>query len=693
MNDVRAKSIFEAKGHSVAETFDLADKGLLIPVYQRPYLWEEKHIDQLFDGIMGGFEENNWTFIGSAIFSKEKIKTAHDDKIEPKGIVDGQQRIITLLLLIIAIDKKLLEEEHNLPQLGEKISKQRKILHDIFTIQIKRGSRRKAKECPVLIRELYDKWNVNDLYRYRSPIAKCIQEHMEHTSKDTKGPSPNNKSEVGDDKKIQKSREHLKKKLGEIKIEECYQKIRKHPSSLSEGGEDLKKILSEADSNPDIKETAVLVCLAQYILHKVVIVNVDVVDSKYTFDIFESLNTTGALLTAIDTLKPLVVNFYKKKENDYEGSADREHFDYIDKYLGDDDSNRQKNSTEITLRFLLLLGGEYTSRNLRDQQQTLRKFYQENSDSKKEEYIRNIRQMVEFYRHIWGKRQIKSIIPEDGDSNDEASFHLSFIRDSKTKMAIPIIFAYWYSLENKKNAKSFKDVCAVVASFIALWRGSHRDTSGIDDALRSIISGRDIEGKTFRGTKFGKDLTYAWNPPPTMELGGSLKSLLVTKGIDGKDGWIRMACRQPMYKINRPLCRYLLLISHNGTKFIPKDNRLKRFPKVDNHLKSIRCYNGEIYRTVEHIAPQEMELGSDWHTSFSEENKDIPHQIGNLTLLPVQENSMAGRKKWEEKKVLYEVFSSDELNTKTRAKLKKAGIDIGKNTEKILSQNKQIKMT
>ncbi|MEC5165946.1 uncharacterized protein with ParB-like and HNH nuclease domain [Flavobacterium sp. PL11] len=67
---------------------------LYIPEYQRPYIWKEKQINQLLDGILehntSTIEEKPMYYLGSIIL--------HQDENQLK-IIDGQQRITTSLLL------------------------------------------------------------------------------------------------------------------------------------------------------------------------------------------------------------------------------------------------------------------------------------------------------------------------------------------------------------------------------------------------------------------------------------------------------------------------------------------------------------------------------------------------------------------------------------------------------------------
>ncbi|OHE00713.1 MAG: hypothetical protein A2W82_04960 [Sulfurimonas sp. RIFCSPLOWO2_12_36_12] len=79
----------------------LEKKELKIPEYQRPYKWTIKNVSQLIDDILH-FSDKKAYRLGTVVLHKDE----NDTKI---NIVDGQQRTITLFLLVLAVqnDKKL----------------------------------------------------------------------------------------------------------------------------------------------------------------------------------------------------------------------------------------------------------------------------------------------------------------------------------------------------------------------------------------------------------------------------------------------------------------------------------------------------------------------------------------------------------------------------------------------------------
>ncbi|GAA7402274.1 hypothetical protein BD0140_14380 [Helicobacter pylori] len=74
---------------------------LVIPIYQRVYSWEKEHCKQLWDDIIktGGNDQIEGHFIGSILYVLDGIKHSGNTLL----IIDGQQRLTTITLLLIAL--------------------------------------------------------------------------------------------------------------------------------------------------------------------------------------------------------------------------------------------------------------------------------------------------------------------------------------------------------------------------------------------------------------------------------------------------------------------------------------------------------------------------------------------------------------------------------------------------------------
>lgn len=91
---------------TIIELFSNKDAYYLIPDYQRPYAWDEAHCETLWNdlkeftlpqGMPDNFNKDDEYFLGPIVTCRNGRK---------KEVIDGQQRITTLLLLLRAFYEK-----------------------------------------------------------------------------------------------------------------------------------------------------------------------------------------------------------------------------------------------------------------------------------------------------------------------------------------------------------------------------------------------------------------------------------------------------------------------------------------------------------------------------------------------------------------------------------------------------------
>ncbi|CAM3001243.1 DUF262 domain-containing protein [Vibrio rarus] len=80
----------------------LLEKKLTIPEYQRPYKWQPKHVNQLFDDIFNHRTKPCYR-LGTVVLHQDKDSKTEQEK-NALNIVDGQQRLLTLTLLCTILD-------------------------------------------------------------------------------------------------------------------------------------------------------------------------------------------------------------------------------------------------------------------------------------------------------------------------------------------------------------------------------------------------------------------------------------------------------------------------------------------------------------------------------------------------------------------------------------------------------------
>ena len=74
-----------------------------IPVYQRPYSWDKEQVDTLLEDIFSNYKSSAKTdgyYIGNIIIYDKDEKI--DGHITSYDIIDGQQRITTFSLILLA---------------------------------------------------------------------------------------------------------------------------------------------------------------------------------------------------------------------------------------------------------------------------------------------------------------------------------------------------------------------------------------------------------------------------------------------------------------------------------------------------------------------------------------------------------------------------------------------------------------
>lgn len=96
-----ARVDIKGEQHSISEVFS-ERFAFVVPPYQRPYAWTTEHASELYDDLMVALgdsdvpvEELNPYFLGSIVLIKSERPEAQ--------IVDGQQRLITLTILLAAL--------------------------------------------------------------------------------------------------------------------------------------------------------------------------------------------------------------------------------------------------------------------------------------------------------------------------------------------------------------------------------------------------------------------------------------------------------------------------------------------------------------------------------------------------------------------------------------------------------------
>ncbi|VEJ52365.1 Uncharacterized conserved protein [Campylobacter insulaenigrae] len=83
------------------------EKRIVVPFFQRPYVWKKENWEQLLNDLKNSFIEKKEHFLGSIILKRS-------DKVENYSIViDGQQRLTTFSILIKVLYNSLDNQQKN----------------------------------------------------------------------------------------------------------------------------------------------------------------------------------------------------------------------------------------------------------------------------------------------------------------------------------------------------------------------------------------------------------------------------------------------------------------------------------------------------------------------------------------------------------------------------------------------------
>lgn len=94
----------EAK--KIIKFLDGSDKRFIIPVYQRNYSWQKKQCEKLFNDLKGLLNKPKVPHFFGSIVSSQAEGEGKEDYL----IIDGQQRLTTISILLVAIVKLLSEK-------------------------------------------------------------------------------------------------------------------------------------------------------------------------------------------------------------------------------------------------------------------------------------------------------------------------------------------------------------------------------------------------------------------------------------------------------------------------------------------------------------------------------------------------------------------------------------------------------
>ncbi|WP_318462199.1 DUF262 domain-containing protein [Photobacterium leiognathi] len=528
----KSLDIFKAEPQSVFDVLcDKKNTGFYMPAYQRPYSWEEKHIQDLFadcENVFRNLLESSDAIIflgslltvddsaASTIFPLAKRHTPTHIKL----VIDGQQRLSTLVLIMLCLNERL---NTLLPKLKKAIDKEidanladsledlREIVSQLiqdtsnFVVETQ-AEHGLYKYLPKVIRSQVDCWGKDDKKaNYTSPLSEALLHYQRHVI-DCKGKNSFKAMSLDNlSKRIVDNIKIIRKQLDDVQV--GFQANKDETFLTVENLVDIEtldvcldfpidnSLLIASDKNTDIKSVIFITAFAKFLLHRVCLTYVEVNNESYAFDMFEALNTTGEPLTAIETFVPKVIEHigYKRKHGD-DDDADNaiktlngitERFEVITKTKDKNDKAKA-----LILSFVRAYQGKVKITTLRDQRDAMIKSYDSCLYIDKDDYLNHLKATSDFLFDYW---QAKTPDLTNFIGNNElelANLCLRYLTDLKHDIASSLLVQF--ILQDKKyntlqtSDSNFVKALKAITAFSVLWRAMSGGADGIDNVYKKL---------------------------------------------------------------------------------------------------------------------------------------------------------------------------------------------------------------
>ena len=716
--------IFRAAPYTTGQVLREPGVGFYVPIYQREYNWDSKHIGRLFEDVGRGLEllvedENSITFLGALIVIDRAI-LPNVDIIDPPGnvriVIDGQQRLTTILLMNICLHDEIrrrgvkfnIENKPAFQWLYNMTIDVKDQLKKTFAADMDQGDG-VYQWYPRIIREHDDLWSRSrEKAIYKSPIAAFIHGYLKHIQGTDK-----TKQYKGDIDQIDRNSALLKKyRVIRRKIKSAWKgdgqdlempllgkvaesSIFQNAIFQAEFPEEVRFILSNEGSE-DFKQLIRLVSLATFLMEGATVTVLLVKKEDYAFDMFESLNTTGEPLTAFETFKPKVID--AEGLDEYENSPSRKFMKPIEEYMEQfkDAQKRHTEASRLLIPFALAETGEKLSTRHSDQRKYLRDQYDKLQDDTlrdkepQRKLVQHLSHTASFFTDAW-KQEENAFQSIAFPNKNLVLMCMDVLGKVNHDIAIGPLVRFYAQIQLASSdsragfVNELEDAIKAITAFFAFWRGIGKTTGDLADQYRELMKkGFDQHGGQPQAFCRCPEDRKTLENLTAQKLQEALKYALKDRGgITSKDDWVRLSFKQSVYKDRKTLARFLLFAAMHNTSE-DKENLGLRLAAREGVLNMLTWEKWQEDLTIEHVAPQDPEEDS-WPKWFHE-GSELVHNLGNLTLLPQAENTSSGRRPWEEKKEIYRVMSSS-TPKEVEARLTEAenrGIRLNESTKALL---------
>ncbi|WP_300379770.1 DUF262 domain-containing protein, partial [Clostridium sp.] len=622
-------------------------------------------------------------FIGTIVLSPQKAPIVKSSQ-SVYDIVDGQQRITTLQLILCQLHKLLVESSLKLDDIERSYDRidneksqdmfhwlkqhvkeaRRNVLKSLYTESDKNPRSALVNFIPRLIREDKDRWGVEisdtDLrFKYNSGPSLFLFNYLNSNKQEILNLSiTGNESDdygktsryIEDNKNgrytlVEKRSEFIRKTVQDL----ITSKIQEKDLLSKEVMAELKQCLGHGYENTieQLSYIFFLISFNFYLLHKVSTVVVIANNESEAFDIFDSLNTTGEPLNAIQVLNALVVSYEisYKGEIDYANTRSKELMDGISRFINTKESleDRSKLIYEIINSYKISqTGTSLRGKQLSTQIDTIKGFYGGNEieERVKLNLLKSLYNLVEFYQEVWSNSKY---------SKYKDNLDIQLLYSTSHSVVVPVL-NYFYS----NNKSEFEQAVKAVVAFSVLWRVVNSGTAGIDNIYKKLFIENDgllcqknisIDAVTAEQLK---DVLYSI-------LEASLNRKVKDTLVSTEDKFIKLSAHNDFYKLGK-FAKYFLICALENTKPTndTKQQKLLESTGSRNSTSSLLTVERWNDYEIEHIAPQSKSNG--WSDDIYE-NPNIINYIGNTTIIPKNENIELSNNSLENKVKLYRLYS------------------------------------
>ena len=734
----KVEDLFKARASSPLETAMLYDGrvGFTIPEYQRQYDWSEDNITRLYYGVLNGFQRlsgsddaNAFTFLGTLILVEEETKEEEFSGVSV-AVVDGQQRLTTLTLFACALSEALCRQLSDTAFPSSVDAVVRKWLEVEVDVRLyalyecaigsQRVSPKETFPFPRIVRRGDARGRSKSSSDYQSPIGRFLEGFADYFDSDNIEYVPPALGNGTDAEKLANNYQLIRRLIDNLNDQDWYEdteceqfdiawarraqcrNLFERLSDYIKDEGDRNRAIEDITKHPELHALVRTLLFASYFCSCIVLTRVTTEDESAAFDIFDALNTTGEPLTALETLKPRVINFENKK-NGYTGSPSEIAFDTIDENLDQrfsDTSKKQSETKDLIVTFALYLEGKKLSKDLAAQRKFLRQSYDgasKNGVDPARRFVQALADSAQFRRYYWEQDGVDELsLFHKSETVDEVQLLVSLIGDMQTSLALPILLRYWKPDIKHCSEAQFIEALRAVAAFLVLRRAATGGTAGIDSDFRAVMAPSVGRGSSRKfGLYAGVDHANPVLSPD--ELKDALKALLMHKlKTLTKENWVGQAAANPLYDQSRVLARFMILTAAHQA--MPSQDVPgiwnKSGVKVSAHTNDFlnyKTWRGTDYATVEHIAPVTVPKHG-WDVAGLYKDNILRHSLGNLVLLPAKENSAIGNDSWEKKKKFYLALTEISVvdQDKRIEEAKAAGISFSKPTERLLQNGTRL---